>query len=86
MDTAEYTFIYYKIVFLTGWKRPKMKPKGRPGVDVITNLSKLTQNSYAEIKHSNWLKLVMRLSATNESALFQHNYTTQKVVYDTGFF
>ena len=34
MDTDEYTF-YWKFLFLAGWKRPKMKPKGRPGVDVI---------------------------------------------------
>ena len=42
-----------------------------PGVDVITNFS-VVQLHFAEMKPSDWSKLVIWLATSNHSALFQH--------------
>ena len=37
---------------------------------------------YAEIMHSDWLKIVMLLGISNQSALVHHSYDLIKFVYD----
>ena len=44
-----------------------------PGADVI---NKKLEQHYAEIKHSDWSKIIMGLETANQSALFQHSVVT----------
>ena len=46
---------------------------------------KVAQLSYNEIKHSDWLKIVMGLGTANQSDLFVYrSFATPKFVHDVG--
>ena len=47
-----------------------------------TKCNKKNLECYAEIRHSDWLKLVVRLASNNHSTLLQQSHVTLKFVYD----